>query len=138
MQAIDLFSDAGGKLFESVKIAFFRLLPRGAQIDRVKAEINRGPLRQYGKMTRLEIDKDSKTISLNLDLKGEREGIQIRVSNYQLHQADGQNPLFEPGTIEVSREWLNTLLKTLVKSNVLPERIEVKDPFQLAVVKSIL
>jgi hypothetical protein len=138
MQAIDLFSDAGSKFFEAVKITFFRMLPRGAQIDKVRREINTGPLRHYGKMTKLEIDRDNKTISLDLDLKGEKESVQIKVSNYRLHHADGQNPVFEPGTVEASREWINTLIKELVTSKVLPERIEVKNAFQLAVVKAIL
>lgn len=138
MQAIDLFRDAGSKLFDAFKITFFRLLPRGAQISRVRLEINNGPLRRYGKMTRLEIDKEQKRISMDLDLKGEKEAIQIKISTYRLLPTDTQNQIFEPGTVEVSREWLNALLKSLVKSQILPERIEVKDPFQLAVLKSLL
>ena len=114
------------------------MLPRGAQIGKIRGEFNNGLLKQYGKITKLEIDKGNQTISLDLELKGEKECIQIKVASYRLHQAEGQNLFFEPGTIEVSREWLNTLLKTLVKTNVLPERIEIKDPFQLAVVKSLL
>jgi hypothetical protein len=75
---------------------------------------------------------------VDLDLKGEKEGIRITLSNYQLIQAAGKNPLFEPGTIEVSREWLNALLKTLVKTSVIPERMEVKSLLHQAVIKSIL
>ena len=89
-------------------------------------------------MTTLEIDKESKTINAVLDLKGEKESVQIKVSNYLLIQEQGKNSWFEPGTIEVSREWLDALLKTLVQTNVIPERMEVKNPLHQAVVKAIL
>ena len=114
------------------------MLPRGAQIEKVRAEINNGLLKKYGKMTRLEIDKDTKTISANLDLKGEMETVQIKLSNYRLIQEEGKNPLFEAGTIEVSREWLNALIKTLVKTSVIPEQMEVKNLLHQTVVKSLL
>jgi len=137
MQFSDFFN-AGSGLMDSVKIVFFRMLPRGAQIEKVRAEINSGLLKKYGKMTRLEIDKENKTISADLDLKGENECVQIRLSNYRLIQETGKNPLFEPGTIESSREWLNVLLQTLVKTSVIPEQIEVKNLLYQTVVKSIL
>ena len=89
-------------------------------------------------MTKLEIDKESKTISADLDLKGEAEGVRFTLSNYRLIQEEGKNPIIEPGTIEVSREWLNVLLKHLVKTSVIPERIEVKNPLHQAVVKTLL
>lgn len=114
------------------------MLPRGAQIQKVRAEINSGLLKKYGKMTRLEIDKVNKTISADLDLKGETEGVLVTLSNYRLILEEDKNPLFEPGTIEVSREWLDALLKTLVKTSVIPERMEVKNLLHQAVVKSIL
>lgn len=114
------------------------MLPRSAQIEKVRAEINRGLLIKYGKMTRLVIDKENKTISADLDLKGEKEGVQIKLSNYRVIQEAGKNPGFEPGTIEVSREWLNALLKTLVKTSIIPERMEIKNQLHQIVVKSLL
>ncbi len=123
---------------DTVKIVFFRMLPRGAQIEKVRAEINSGLLKKYGRMTKLEVDKERKTINLNIDLKGEKEGIRVTLSNYRLIQEAGKNPMFQPGAIEVSREWLDALLKTLVKTNVLPDRMEVKNLLHQAVVKSIL
>jgi len=137
MQLSDFFNTVSG-LGDTVKIVLFRMLPRGAQIAKVRAEINKALLHQYGRMTKLEIDRANKTVSVDLDLKGEKEGIRITLSNYQLIQSAGKNPLFEPGTIEVSREWLNALLKTLVKTSVIPERMEVKSLLHQAVIKSIL
>ena len=132
------FAKAGSGLMDTVQIVFFKMLPRGAQIEKVRAEINRSLLKEYGKMTRLEIDKENKVISVDLELKGEKEPVRITLSNYRLIQEAGKNPLFEPGTIEVSREWLDALLKTLVKRMSYPERMEVKNLLHQAVLKSIL
>jgi hypothetical protein len=137
MQLSD-FLNAGSGFVDSVKIVLFQMLPRGAQIEKVRAEINNGLLRKYGKLTKLEVDKVNKTINADLDLKGDKEGVRITLSHYQLIHVGNQNPLFEPGSIEVSREWLNALLQTLVKAGVIPERIEVKNRLYQAVVKSIL
>ena len=132
------FLNAGSGLADTIQIVVFKMLPRGAQIEKVRTEINRGLLKKYGKMTKLEIDKERKTISAVLELKGDAEPVRVTLSNYQLIQAEGKNPVFEPGTIEVSREWLNALLKTLVQKGVIPERMEVKNLLHQTVVKAIL
>ena len=137
MQFSDFFN-VGSGLVDTVKIVLFKMLPRGAQIEKVRTEINRGLLKKYGQITRLEIDKENKTISADLDLKGEKEVVRIKFSNYRLIQEDGKNPALDPGTIEASREWLNALLKTLVEKSVIPERMEVKNLLHQTVVKSIL
>lgn len=137
MQLTDFFK-AGSGLADTVKIVLFKMLPRAAQIEKVRGEINNGLLKKYGKMTRLEIDKENRTICANLDLKGEKEGVRITLTNYRLIQDEIKNPLFEPGTIEVSREWLSALVKTLVKTSVIPDRMEIKNLLHQAVVKSIL
>jgi len=137
MQFSDFFNAISG-LGDSAKTVFFRMLPRRAQIEKVRVEINNGLLKKYGKLTKLEVDKESKTINADLDLKGEKEGVRITFSNYRLIQEEGKNPVFELGAIGVSREWLDALLKTLVKTSVMPGRMEVKNLFHQAVVKSLL
>lgn len=137
MQSSDFFNASNG-LVDTVKIVLFKMLPRGAQIQKVRAELNSGLLKKYGKMTGLEIDKENKTISADLDLKGEKDSVRIKLSNYRLIQDDGKNPVFEPGQIGVSREWLDALLKMLVIKSVIPERMEIKNLLHQAVVKSIL
>jgi len=122
----------------TVQIVFFRMLPRRAQIEKVRAEINRGLLKPYGRMTRLEIDKENKIISADLELKGENEAVRITLTNYRLIEEAGKNPLFNPGTIDVSREWLKTLLKTLIARMPATERMEVKNLLHQTVLKSIL
>ena len=138
MQIKDFFNQASGGLLEAAQTVFFRMLPRSAQIQKVQGEINRSLLKQYGRLSRLEIDRENRTIRADLDLKGEKECVQIRISNYRLVQEVGKNPLFAPGTIEVSREWLDALLKTLVKANVIPSQVEVKNLLHQTVAKSIL
>ena len=83
MQLQDFFNAAGGGLADSVKIVFFKMLPRPAQIDKVRAEINRTLLKKYGRLTRLEIDRTQRTITVELDLKGEKTSVQIRLTNYR-------------------------------------------------------
>lgn len=123
---------------DTVKIVLFKMLPRGVQIQKVRAEINSGVLKKYGKMTALEIDKGNRVISADLDLKGEKESVQIKISNFRLVQEDGKNPVLELGTIEVSREWIDVLFKNLVKKNVIPERVEIKNLLHQTLVKSLL
>lgn len=137
MQLSDFLS-AGNGLVESMKIVFFRMLPRGAQIEKVRAEINRGLLKKYGKLINLEIDHENKKISADFDLKGDHESVRITLSDYRLIQEESKNPVFEPGAIAVSREWLDAVLKTLMKSGVIPARIEVRNVLHQAVVKALL
>jgi hypothetical protein len=135
---INNFFHAVSGLGDSIKIVFFKMLPRRAQIEKVRVEINNSLLKNYGNMTKLEVDMESKTIKADLDLKGEKEGVWITLSNYRLIQEEGKNPVFELGAIEASREWLDALLKTLIKSSVMPERVEIKNLLHKAVVKSLL
>jgi hypothetical protein len=123
---------------DSVRKVLFGMLPQRAQIEKVRTEINHGLLKKYGRMTKLEVDKESKTINADLDLKGEKEGIRISLSNYRLLQDAGKNPVLEFGAIGASREWLDVLLKTLVQTSVIPERMEVKNLLHQTVVKSLL
>ena len=123
---------------DSVRKVLFGMLPRRAQIEKVRAEINNGLLKKYGRMTKLEVDKESKTINADLDLKGEKEGLRITLSNYRLLQEAGKNPVLEFGVVGASREWLDVLLKTLVKTSVIPERMEVKNLLHQTVVKALL
>ena len=125
-------------MIDTVQIVFFKMLPRGTQIEKVRTEINRSLLKEYGKMTRLEIDKENKIISAELELKGEKEAVRITLSNYRLIQEAGKNPMFEPGTIEVSREWLDALLKTLINRMSYPKQMEIKNQLHQAVLKSLL
>ena len=114
------------------------MLPRGAQIEKVRAEVNKGLLKKYGKLTKLEINSENKVIKADMELKGEKETVQITLSNYQIIEQEGAYPVIELGTIEVSREWLDALIKTLVQTNVIPRRIEIKNQLHQLVLESLL
>jgi len=137
MQFRDFLKATRG-LVDMLKILLFRMLPRGTQIEKVRAEINNDLLHNNAKVTKLESDKERRTIYAELDLPGEKENVRITLSKYHLIQEVGRNPLFEPGPIDVSPEWINELLKVLVQSDVIPKRIEVKRLLHQAFVKSIL
>jgi len=137
MQLSDLIQ-AGNGLGDTFKSVFFKMLPRGAQIEKVRSEVNSGLLKKYGKLTNLEIDNKKKVITADLDLKGENETVRIVLANYRLVETEGKKTVIELGTIEVSRAWMNALVKTLVKSNAIPERMEVSNPLHQIVVKSLL
>jgi len=125
-------------LGDTFKSVFFKMLPRGAQIEKVRSEVNSGLLKKYGKLANLEIDNKKKVITADLDLKGENETVRIVLANYRLVETEGKKTVIELGTIEVSRAWMNALVKTLVKSNAIPERMEVSNPLHQIVVKSLL
>ena len=133
MRFNDLFGSAGNHLVETVKMVFFRMLPRAAQIQKVRQEINSGILRKYGKVTGLEIDKQNRVVRAALELKGETAVIEVTLADYRL---DGAS--FELGTVKVSREWLDVLAETLITKNVIPERIEVKNQLHRTVLETLL
>lgn len=137
MQLSDFFNavNSWGDTFRKV---LFGMLPRRAQIEKVRTEINSGLLKKFGRMTKLEVDKESKTIQAELDLKGEKEGIRITLSNYRLIEEEGKNLVVEFGAIEASREWLDVLLKTLGETSVIPKRMEVKKLLHQTVIKALL
>ena len=137
MQLSDFFNAVNG-WGDTFRKVLFGMLPRRAQVEKVRAEINHGLLKKFGRITKLEIDKESKAINADLDLKGEKEGIRITLANYRLIQEEGKNPVVEFGAIGASREWVDVLLKTLVKTSVIPERMEVKNLLHQTVVKSLL
>lgn len=137
MQLSDLIQ-AGNGLGDTFKSVFFKMLPRGAQIEKVRSEVNSGLLKKYGKLANLEIDNKKKVITADLDLKGENETVRIVLANYRLVETEGKKTVIELGTIEVSRAWMNALVKTLVKSNAIPKRMEVSNPLHQIVVKSLL
>ena len=137
MQLSDFFNAANG-WGDTFRKVLFGMLPRRAQIEKVRTEINNGLLKKFGRMTKLEVDKESKTINADLDLKGEKEGIRITLANYRLIQEEGKNLVVEFGAIGASREWLDVLLKTLVGTSVIPERMEVKNLLHQTVVKALL
>lgn len=88
----------------------------------------------YGTMTKLEIDTENKTISLDLGLKGESQPIRLTVSNYKLVE-NGKCTFMEVGDVTASREWMNALLAEPVMKETIKKLLAKPVP---AFLKSIL
>jgi hypothetical protein len=87
----------------------FRYLKHDCSATGGRLWLNNTMLKLYGNMTKLEIDSKNKTIFLELELKGELQPIQVKLSNYKLVQ-NGNETFIELGEINCSREWMNVLL----------------------------
>lgn len=76
-------------------------------------------LERYGHMKKILIDSERKTITLELDLKGEREPILVVVEEYDLLTEDG-SAFLVPLRVTTSREWMTVLAQNLVVGRRLP------------------
>jgi hypothetical protein len=74
---------------------------------------------RYGTMTQLKIDPERKTIDVELMLRGERDPIQIHLSDYSLCSTPNGGA-FSAIDIRVSREWMNVLAEDLLKNRAIP------------------
>jgi len=64
--------------------------------------------RKFGALTRLEINREAKSIHAVLELKGESVPIAIDVADYHVSERDGKFFL-KLGTVTTSREWITAL-----------------------------
>ena len=71
-------------------------------------------LKPYGTMTNLQIDSKNKTITCELDLKGESTPLKINCLSYRLVE-EGEATFFEITRVETSREWINVLCDEYLK-----------------------
>ena len=65
-------------------------------------------------MTNLQIDSKNKTITCELELKGESTSLKINCLNYQLVE-EGDATFFEITKMDTSREWINVLCDEYLK-----------------------
>ena len=73
----------------------------------VKIAINR-KVKEYGKMIKLNLDSDNKTIELELMLDGEKEPLHVKVNHYKLSHENGRHYLVAEDIV-TSRAWINTV-----------------------------
>jgi hypothetical protein len=72
-------------------------------------------IKPYGIMTNLQIDSKNKTITCELDLKGESTPLKINCLNYQLVE-EGDETFFEITRMDTSREWITVLCDEYLKN----------------------
>lgn len=70
------------------------------------------PLAPYGEMLNLQLDSQTKTLSLELLLKGEAEPVRLTLTGYEI--LEGNPPRLRVGGATASREWLAVLLNQFV------------------------
>ncbi len=73
---------------------------------------------RYGSMTELSIDSEQKIITATLQLKGEKEPIQLRLARYRL-QSDGPADTFTVEEVYVSREWMQALASDFLQNKAI-------------------
>ncbi|MGO9585640.1 MAG: hypothetical protein ACLP2Y_05550 [Limisphaerales bacterium] len=71
-------------------------------------------IKEWGTMTRLQVDSKNKTITCELDLKGEPAPLKINGLNYQLVEEEGET-FFEITGIDTSREWITVVCDKYLK-----------------------
>jgi len=67
-------------------------------------------LKEFGVMTSILIDSKSKSIAIEVELKGEDRPIRIRIDGYVV-EPDGDGSRLKIGNISFSKEWMDVLAK---------------------------
>lgn len=73
-------------------------------------------------MLKINIDSESKSVIMEVLLKGEKEPIEIKVTKYELRK-DGDDYHLNAEEISTSREWMSTLASQYLdgKSILIPK-----------------
>lgn len=81
-------------------------------------------------MTTMTIDSSNQTIEADIDLKGEVDPIQLKITGYNL-DTQGDCPTFSARAVTVSREWMNVLATELLIEKRIPISPKTKKWLQL-------
>jgi hypothetical protein len=72
-------------------------------------------LEKYGTMLNFALDPQTRTITLEMLPKGEKEPIQLTLRGYELAEPEGGKPALRIAQVSASREWLEVLLRQFVE-----------------------
>jgi len=99
----------------------FKKMKDAALSKGAKVAIN-SYIKEYGKMLKLNLDSENKSIDLEVLLDGETEPLSVTVERYELTEEHGKNLLKIYG-IHTSRAWINTIAASYLegKSFEIPE-----------------
>ena len=67
-------------------------------------------LKEFGMVTSILIDSKSKSITIEVELKGEDRPIRIKIKEYVIEPA-GDGSLIKIGNISFSREWMDVVAR---------------------------
>jgi hypothetical protein len=80
-------------------------------------------IKEFGHMLKFDLDSNTKSISMEVMLKGEKEPLEIHIGCYELFEKSGeyQLRLFD---IRSSRSWINTLAASYLEGKAfkIPEK----------------
>ena len=71
-------------------------------------------IKEYGKMLKLNLNSEEKSIELEVMLDGEKEPLTVKVDNYALEEEQGKYFLKIYG-VETSRAWINTIASSYLE-----------------------
>lgn len=71
-------------------------------------------LKEYGKMLKLNLNSQEKSIELEVLLDGEKEPLTVKVDNYTLDEDQGKFFLKIYG-VQTSRAWINTITSSYLE-----------------------
>jgi len=79
--------------------------------------LNNKLIKEFGVMTSIFIDSKSKSIAIELDLKGEDRPVSIKINGYVV-EPKGDGSLVKIGDISFSREWMDVIFKKLIADGI--------------------
>ncbi len=83
----------------------------------VKHYLNLFLIKEYGQMIKLEIDPTTKTMSLEVLLKGEPEPVHVHIGRYECVSNNG-NSCLTLKDVTTSKDWMNVLVANLFSDGI--------------------
>ena len=77
-------------------------------------------IKEFGKMLKLNLDSQNKTIEIEVTLLGEKEPIKVNVGSYEIIK-EGEKYYLIAKDITTSREWINIMAKNYLEN----QKIEI-------------
>ncbi len=88
---------------------------KGQAVSLAGGKILGAYLEKYGTMLNFSVDPETKTIRLEMLLKGEKEPIQLALTGYEIVEPAGGKPAMKIAKVSASREWLEVSLRQFVE-----------------------
>ena len=79
----------------------------------IKIAIN-NQIKEYGKMLKLNLDSNNKSIEMEVMLEGEKEPLTVNVQKYEMTQ-EGKKHFLKIQGVKTSRAWINTVASSYLE-----------------------
>ena len=71
-------------------------------------------IKEYGKMLKLNLDSNNKSIEMEVMLEGEKEPLTVNVQKYEITQ-EGEKHFLKIQGVKTSRAWINTVASSYLE-----------------------